>query len=535
MRLTRRTLHGLPLVVLLAACSDGDSTEPITPPPPLPATPFVVSNPVAGPGGGSVAYLSLPPGTFAEGGAVTLHAPRASSDTAVDLVGGGFDPAPVPAAVGDTLTATVQAGPTAAGLTYRMIVPATAAPVVVRTDPADHQLRVPLDAAVELVFSEPVDLASLQGAFTLSRGGSAIPGGLLAASPGHPERARFTPSDSLAASTTYVLLVGQGAKDASGDSLVARFQGDFTTDTAPTPVPQAPVVTIVRPAAPDTQLAAFTRASVRSISQNGHSWLMELLVNQAADTVAGWVVDYSSSGDPGDTLALRFNAPYNLPPGDYQLIFQAGDTSGRVGASAPLALTFAAPDSTQRLQVLQFFLVEIGDSWTGGFGYAPQLVVADAEGATGVDIVGFELLGFADWPYAFPPMYANQTNVPTDQAMSLFGSAYNDYELYFSRWDGQRLAGPVVARISYRDRDRQFHTWTFQGPVVPRPDTLPPPAVPGRWEFMGVSREGTSNSSLPRRVVGLPPGAASSLGSANGAGGQGRIWRVPSDRSPVRE
>lgn len=521
-------VRGLILGGLLWACAADDPAEPGPPGPPLPTTPFTVSNPVTGPGGGSVAYLSLPPGNFAEGSTVTLHAPRAPSDTTLELVGGGFDPIPVRAAVGDTLTATVQAGPTAAGLTYRMLVPVTAAPTVVRTNPHDHQLRVGLDAMVEVIFSEPMDQSSLEGNLSLSRGGSPVPGQVVAAPPTQPERVRFAAVDSLMPSSTYLLGVTTGARDLSGDSLMAPYRADFTTDSAPTPQPRGPVITIVSPAAPDTQLADYTRARIRSISQDGHSAVMEFLVGASGDTLAGWVVIPNAAPATPDTLALRLDLPLSGAPGDYSLAFVATDTLGRTSAPAAVPLTLAAADSAPRLRILQFFLVEIGDAFSGGFGYAPQLVVADAEGAAGVEIIGFELSGFADFPYRFPPFFANQTFVSADSPASLFGEVYNDYEVYFSRWDGQRLTGPATARIAYRDRERRFHTWTFQGDVVARPDSLPPPAVCGRWEMPGAWEDTPSGCPGSIRVAAPWPG--SGPGVVNGSAGTAQVLPLPIGR-----
>lgn len=491
------------------------------PPPPLPTTPFIISNPRPAAGGGGVAYVSLAPGVFESGSTVTLHAPAASTDTTLVLTDRGMDPVAVPAAIGDTLTATVQAAAAAASEVYRMLVPEAASPVVVRTEPHDHRLNVPLHSAIEVVFSEPVSPSSLAGAIALYRGGAIVAGTALAAPGGESNHALFTPAGRLAPLARHELRVSRAVRDLDGDILSASYVSDFTTDSAPTPGP--PEITIVRPAPGDSQVGEYFRAAIRSTSDRGHRWVGERLISQSGDTVGGWTAVWPAG--LGDTVGLEFKLPLTAPPGAYSLLFFSGDSTGQEGVSAPVPVILATPDSSPRLEVLQFFLVEIRDFWTGGLGYAPQLVVADAGGGTGVEILGFDLLGFADWPYPFPPIYADRTIVHFDPPLSLFGLSYGEYELYFSRSDGLRLLGPATARIFYRDLEGGFRSWTFQGPVVSPPDTLPPPAVCGRWDLPGVSVYPPFSCSGALRVVAPRPGAG--LGGVRGAGTAEEVHIVP--------
>lgn len=505
-------------------CSETpDPAAPGAGPTPLPSTPFIVSNPLPAAGGGSVAYLSLARGVFEPGSSVILHAPGASSDTTLVLDDDGMNPVAVPAAVGDTLTATVQAGPTAAGQVYQMLVPDAAAPVVVRVEPHDHKLNVSIDRTIELVFSEPVSLSSLAGSITLTRSGATVAGTIESAPDGEPNRVRFIPAGRLAPLARHELRVKATVRDLDGDSLGAPYASDFTTDSTPPPGP--PVISIVRPAPGDSQLGEFFRAAIRSRSGRGHLWIEERLINQSADTINGWTAFWPQG--LGDSVGLEFRLPLNSPPGAYSLLFLASDSTDQVGVSAPVSVVLATPDSSPRLEVLQFFLVEIGDDWTGGSGYAPQLVVSDAAGESGVELLGFELLGFADWPNPFPPMYANRTIVPAGPPTSLFGSSYGQHEIYFSRWDGQRMAGPATARIAYRDRKGGFHRWTFQGPVVPLPDTLPPPAVCGRWALAGVWVDPASNCGGSVRIVAPRPGKGPARILGEGTPGEVRMTPLP--------
>ena len=86
--------------------------------------------------------------------------PRLGSSVTAAFVDGGFDPVALPAAAGDTLTLTVQTG-NAGSMSYMRTVPTDGPPIVVRTSPAPHKRDVPLNARMVIVFSEPIDAASL--------------------------------------------------------------------------------------------------------------------------------------------------------------------------------------------------------------------------------------------------------------------------------------------------------------------------------------------------------------------------------------
>jgi hypothetical protein len=197
----------------------------------------VVSDPVVAPvsagtslsGEASVAvvYVSLPPGTIPDGEQATIRNPHTGASLTVPMVDGGFDPVPLEAAAGDTVELDVRVPATDAPLLFAMVVPERRPPIVVRTDPPPRKRDVPLNAAIMVVFSEPMDSRTITpGNLQLLRAGAAVAGRVGLAADGL--RANFVPDSLLAPATEYVLSVARAA-DRSGDTLEAPLAAAFVT------------------------------------------------------------------------------------------------------------------------------------------------------------------------------------------------------------------------------------------------------------------------------------------------------------------
>lgn len=116
-------------------------------------------------------------------------------------------------------------------------------PTVQSTTPTDGATGVPTSATLELVFSEPMDTASVQAALSASpaitcttwnwQAGNALLG--------------CVHSAALSASTTYTVTLGTGARDAAGTNLAAAKVFSFTTAAAPDTQP--PTVASTSPVA----------------------------------------------------------------------------------------------------------------------------------------------------------------------------------------------------------------------------------------------------------------------------------------------
>ena len=237
---------------LALACTDTPTDSGHTPPPPLPATPFVVSNPVpappsastavarAGSSGGTVIYVSLPPGTLPDGRSALVRDPHTEDSVAVAMVDGGFDPVAVGATAGDTIEVTVQGSGTGHPVTCRVAVPSSDPPIVVRTSPPPHKRDVPLNASIVVVFSEPIDGATLTDTTIRLRHGPAVVSGQLRFTDSAHTSAEFIPAAPLAESTDYELDLTKGIHDLDGDGLPVEVTVPFTTLTPGVPLPTGP-------------------------------------------------------------------------------------------------------------------------------------------------------------------------------------------------------------------------------------------------------------------------------------------------------
>ena len=233
------TLGGM---ALLAACSS-TPTEKNADGPPVSVgrlSPAVVSaptpmsdpDPAAGPdsaGSGGLAYVSLRPGTDSAGIAAVISGGRGSRQVEVALTGGGFDPVGIPAAPGDTLQIQIRHA-SGSDPTGYAVVPKYSVLTVVRTSPPQRKTDVPLNARVEVIFSEPIVSTTLAGAIHLRHGGLEVPGKVGPWPFGETALgALFSPSQPLAVATAYELEVSTGVTSLTGNGLAAPVFVTFTT------------------------------------------------------------------------------------------------------------------------------------------------------------------------------------------------------------------------------------------------------------------------------------------------------------------
>ena len=228
------------VVTLLVACLD-DRTNPvgtrITPPPPVGTA--IASDPIVTGAAGvrsaaaslgasdGLVYVSLQPGTVPEGGLATVRNTRTGASVPAAMADGGFDPVAIAAHPGDTLTVQVEL---AGGGTQSMqlTVPAARPPVIVRTTPPPRRHDVPLNTAIQVVFSEPVSPSSITGIHVL-QGGAPVSGHTSLSADGL--RADFALDGLLAPNADYVLSIPTDVADLSGDHLAEPVTAAFTTGT----------------------------------------------------------------------------------------------------------------------------------------------------------------------------------------------------------------------------------------------------------------------------------------------------------------
>ncbi len=203
----------------------------------------IVSDPTtsaAAPTTASVAYVSLRPGSFANGERATVTNRRTGASLALDLVAGGLDPVPVAAEAGDTLAFAIDTGG-AQPIDFTQPVPVSSPPTVVRTEPPAGKQNVAQDVGVRIVFSEPVSPGTLTNAtLELQQQASPLNGTVEVSTDGLV--ATFVPATALLPKTAYTILVRKGIRDTDGSHLEAPVTAGFTTGAAPPPPPVSGVL-----------------------------------------------------------------------------------------------------------------------------------------------------------------------------------------------------------------------------------------------------------------------------------------------------
>lgn len=232
MKLTARLICAL---TMLGACSDSSGPDPNFPGS-LPSSVLVSSSieePLAASNAavvGGQAYVSMVPGTEVDGQRAEIRNLGNAASATVPMQSGGFDPIPIQAEAGDTLSITVIRQIGSDTTTYG-IVPIQARPRVVRTSPANGKTDVPLNSVIRVVFSQPMDSASLTDALHLRRSnGTSVPGSVIGESSGGVIlSARFVPDAPLGLLLIYELAVSISAQSSDQLPLDGPLSVQFTT------------------------------------------------------------------------------------------------------------------------------------------------------------------------------------------------------------------------------------------------------------------------------------------------------------------
>ncbi len=147
--------------------------------------------------------------------------------------------APLPAGRSYTISLASMVDADGAPLleTPAVVVTTAAAPAVVRFRPQAGATSVPLGSQVSVRFTQPMDRASTQAAFSATAGGHAIPGGIDWAEQG--KVLVFKPAKPFGYSTTVALSVATTALSARGVPLASPATASFTTVARPAPKPTA--------------------------------------------------------------------------------------------------------------------------------------------------------------------------------------------------------------------------------------------------------------------------------------------------------
>lgn len=253
-----RPVYPIILALMLAlACGDlqgpeaetpntsGTPGEPATTPAP-PADPATVSVVIVSDPAGSdglaieadqvglsvrtdIVYVSLAPESIPDGKRIVIRTRATGTEVGTDLINGGFDPIAIPATVGDTLDVRLYLADRTDPEETISVVPERHPPVLVRVDPTPGRRDVPLNAVLLLVFSEPIDAATLTPtSVSLTRDGIPV-AGTLAFGDAARLTVTFTPDEPLAAGADYTIFVTETIADMDGDGLEAGLSAVVTT------------------------------------------------------------------------------------------------------------------------------------------------------------------------------------------------------------------------------------------------------------------------------------------------------------------
>ena len=236
-------------------------------------------------GGDNVVYVSLLPGTVPGGDVASIRRVGSADLVYAALLDGGFDPVPVPAGAGDTVQIAVDV-PGAPRVIFTYGVPPILRPVVVRTSPSPGKRDVPLNATIVIVFSEPVDAATLTtSSMRLLRGTSPV-AGTVTVLEGTGTVAVFTPAALLDPNTDYEFAVTTAVTDLDGDALTQPLTVDFRTGQSEAGPP------------------ASIRVSPDTVYMTGGTYQMTATVRDAGgNTLVDQAVTWSTSDSTGLTVS----------------------------------------------------------------------------------------------------------------------------------------------------------------------------------------------------------------------------------------
>ena len=179
----------------------------------------------------SVVYISLAPGSVPMGIKATVRALSTGDSVTTAVVNGGFDPVAISASIGDTIAVAIERFGFADPIRALQVVAARRAPVVVRTDPPPQKRDVPLNSVMVVVFSTPLDPATLTtGSVQLWRDATPVAGTVRFAD-ALQLIVEFQPLNVLDPQTAYHLVVTQSIRDVNGIGLESPVAVPFTTAT----------------------------------------------------------------------------------------------------------------------------------------------------------------------------------------------------------------------------------------------------------------------------------------------------------------
>lgn len=183
----------------------------------------------AAPASAGAVYVSLPPGSVPAGTSATITDEATGLAVTTVVVNGGFDPVPIAASVGDTLRVKITKNQSGGSVTVLVPVTGVRPLKIVRTSPPSGGHDVPLNAIMVIVFSEPIDSASLTTAAVQLLRDTTPVSGTVRFSSGANIIGEFHPTSLLSPQTAYRLTVAPLIRSLTGGALTSPLSVAFTT------------------------------------------------------------------------------------------------------------------------------------------------------------------------------------------------------------------------------------------------------------------------------------------------------------------
>lgn len=458
------------------SCSDGNTGTGPDPEGPLDPPPLgLFVSDTARLGTATVAWVSARPGILPAATSVKVSNSARGSEVQAGIVNGGFDPVSLQAQVGDSLRIDVIEGGPSPAASYRAGVPGASPPQLIRTDPTRTQQDVPIAATFTMVFSEPMDSASLAAATTLSVNGGGVPTTLQQLHEG--TSSVVTPASELREAATYQVQATLDARDRDGSGIMSAVISSFTTvaDTrAPGLVIKAPANGELPAGYPCIRFVATDAGGVAAMD-----WTVEA-------SPADGINLFSAHGDFGGQATLPADGSYcpDLPSSiaQWSATVSATDQAGNTATSAPTRFHLREPLESP-VTVRSFTMVVYTSPSDLRQYAAPQVVLADAPGGSGFEVIGIE---FDPLPGTAPffKFVARNLEVPPGGELELFAPLYGDYAIGIGVDPAPAAGTAAQARVTWKDSAGQFHSSLLTGEFIA--GGLPPySGGQSHWDVMG--------------------------------------------------
>ena len=259
-----------------------------------------------------ISYVSLPPGTVPQGNMARIDRLGGDAPIFTKVRDGGFNPVPIDVLASDTVEVSIRSEIGAVLYVSRIPVRPTRAPKIVRSYPPAKKTDVAINGSVVVVFSEPVESASISGSAIQLFAGSTSVAGTARVLPGSGALVAFTPTAPLASNADYQVVVSRAVTNRQGLALPNDASFSFRTGAGTT----GPVAAVI--VAPDTVHLG-----------NGSYQLSAMVQDSAGNMLVDVPVTWSGHPDPSDVATVSETGLVTaIREGGFSVTATAGGISG---------------------------------------------------------------------------------------------------------------------------------------------------------------------------------------------------------------